>query len=143
MPTPTPPKQAPPHQHHLPVTLATPPVSVPPPPPMSLITTPSPMSLINTPTLLSNTPITVSHNHHATPICMPSSPQATPTSSGPGGPGPIRRRVSDKCNLPISAGEYCYLHIIDLLEESNKIANDVRCKFHVSFRFLQSHINYA
>ena len=41
----------------------------------------------------------------ATSTCSQSAP-ATPTLSQTPGGGPMRRRVSDKCNLPISAGKF-------------------------------------
>ena len=69
-------------------------MSGPPPPPLLQAHTPT------TPGGFGLASLNPLHLMNVPPVHTP----ATPHTSSPSSSGPIRRRVSDKCNLPISAG---------------------------------------
>lgn len=62
-----------------------------PPTPVPMVTHPMSLSLGIPPSMV-------------TSLSKPPTPQSHSQPSTPTGGGPMRRRVSDKCNLPISAG---------------------------------------
>ncbi|XP_013395195.1 Golgi-specific brefeldin A-resistance guanine nucleotide exchange factor 1 isoform X4 [Lingula anatina] len=94
-------------KHELPVSMALnlTPQSIPSPLQLKqpVVSVPNPLPVLTPPTRSPPTNSTPKQSAPTTPH-TPQSMLSTPQNSRPSSAGPVRRRVSDKCNLPISAG---------------------------------------